>query len=42
MGLQIKFWKTADGVRIAYPLLGQVSPLVISPGWISYLLERAG
>ena len=30
MGLQIKFCKTADGVRIANPTVGQVSPLVIS------------
>ena len=37
MELQIRFCKTSDGIRIAYATLGQGSPFVICPGWISHL-----
>jgi pimeloyl-ACP methyl ester carboxylesterase len=37
MELQIRFCKTIDGVRIAYSIIGQGSPFVICPGWISHL-----
>ena len=36
MELQIRFCKTADGIRIAYTTVGQGSPFVICPGWISH------
>ncbi len=32
---QFKFCKTSDGIRIAYATLGQGSPFVICPGWVS-------
>ncbi len=35
MELQTRFCKTSDGIRIAYATLGQGSPFIISPGWIS-------
>ena len=37
MELQIRFCKTSDGVRIAYATLGQGSPIVFCPGWVSHL-----
>ena len=37
MEQQIRFCKTADGVRIAYSTMGQGPPVVLVPGWISHL-----
>jgi len=37
MEQQIRFCKTADGVRIAYSTIGQGPALVVVPGWISHL-----
>ncbi len=37
MEQQIRFCKTADGVRIAYSTLGQGPAIVHVPGWISHL-----
>ena len=37
MEQQIRFCKTADGVRIAYSTTGQGPALVVVPGWISHL-----
>jgi pimeloyl-ACP methyl ester carboxylesterase len=37
MEQQIRFCKTADGVRIAYSILGQGPALVLVQGWISHL-----
>ncbi len=42
MELRIVFCKTLDGVRIAYSTVGQGSPFVISPGWISHLQMNWG
>lgn len=37
MKLQIRFCKTSDGIQIAYATLGQGSPIVFCPGWVSHL-----
>jgi pimeloyl-ACP methyl ester carboxylesterase len=37
MELQIRFCKTSDGIQIAYAKLGQGSPIVFCPGWVSHL-----
>jgi pimeloyl-ACP methyl ester carboxylesterase len=37
MEQQIRFCKTADGVRIAYSTMGQGPAIVHVPGWISHL-----
>ena len=37
MEQQIRFCKTADGVRIAYSTMGQGPALALVPGWISHL-----
>ena len=37
MEQQIRFCKTADGIRIAYSTMGQGPALVLVPGWISHL-----
>ena len=37
MEQEIRFCKTADGVRIAYSTTGQGPALVVVPGWISHL-----
>ena len=37
MEQQIQFCKTADGIRIAYSILGQGPALVLIQGWISHL-----
>src|SRR5512136_1921888 len=37
MELQNRFCKTPDGIRIAYATVGQGSPFIICPGWISHL-----
>ena len=33
---RIQFATTADGVRIAYTIVGEGPPLVITPGWVSH------
>ncbi len=37
MEQQIRFCKTADGVRIAYTTMGKGPVVVIAPGWVSHL-----
>jgi class 3 adenylate cyclase len=37
MEQQIRFCKTADGVRLAYITLGQGPTILIAPGWISHI-----
>jgi pimeloyl-ACP methyl ester carboxylesterase/DNA-binding CsgD family transcriptional regulator len=37
MEQQIKFCRTADGVRIAYAIAGQGPPLVKAPNWLTHL-----
>lgn len=37
MERQVRFCKTADGVRIAYATYGSGPPLVYVPGWISHI-----
>ncbi len=37
MELQVRFCKTSDGARIAYATMGQGSPIVFCPGWVSHL-----
>lgn len=37
MGLEIRFCRRQDGVRLAYTVLGAGPPLVWLPGWINHL-----
>lgn len=41
MGSEVRFCTASDGVRIAYSVAGEGSPLVVVPSWLSHLeLDR--
>ncbi len=37
MDLRISYFTTPDGVRLAYGTMGEGSPVIVPPGWVSNL-----